>query len=62
MLGETVKLKHVTLEKYHVDIMELYGELASIIRAVVLQAFTSFLRTVLFFRLKATVKLRPMVP
>lgn len=61
MLGETVKLKHVTLEKYHVDIMELYGELASIIRAVVLQAFT-FLRTVLFFRLKATVKLRPMDP
>lgn len=61
MLGETVKLKHMTLEQYHVDVMELHGELASIITAVVLQAFTSLLRTV-FFRLKATVKLRPMDP
>lgn len=39
LLGETVKLQHLTLEKYHVAIMALYGELASIIRAVVLQAF-----------------------
>lgn len=57
MLGKTVKL--LTPEKYHVDIKGRRGELASIIRAAV---FTSFLKAVLFFRLKATVKLQPTDP